>query len=157
MGLRQLTAHTGLRNQRGSSAGELVLALVLTGIMVAVGTPLLIASSRGAAVNGAAREVNTGLNQAKLLAVSSRQNVCVEFGSGGYRFRLGACNGAAWIGSNTNGTGLMAILDNVTVSGNSPIFTPFGNASQSGTLTVTDNKGSTLTVTVFPSGRSTIP
>jgi hypothetical protein len=45
----------------------------------------------------------------------------------------------------------------LTNIGTRPVFTPFGNASQTGTLTVTVTGGQPVTVTVRPSGNVTTP
>lgn len=108
-----------------------------------------------------AREVQTGMSRARMLAVTTRQNICIDLAGGGtgYLFRQGGCGGAAWTGDGTNGAGVFPVSTNVTLTnaGTQPVFTPFANALQTGTVTVTVAGTAPLTVTVRPSGNVTIP
>src|SRR5882724_7570693 len=75
----------------------------------------------------------------------------------GYRFRRGTCAGVVWADAQTDTNGLMRVSGSPTLSSTaSPLFTPLGNAPQTGTLTVAAGNGR-RTVTVTASGRVTIP
>lgn len=147
-----------VRSRKGFSAIELLVVIAIIGIMAAIAIPWWLTYWPAATVRGAARDLQGGLNQAKMLAITTRQNICVQVLAGGYRFQQGGCGGAAWLGAGTDGTGLFRTPENVTFSGAaSPIFTQFGTASQTAILTVTGPTNRTLTVTILPSGRVTIP
>ena len=78
-------------------------------------------------------------------------------GGGGFRLLQGTCAGAAWVGPDTSATGLIALSNNVTLSGPAPVFTAYGTASTSSVVTVSHSGGTSVTVTVQPSGQVTIP
>lgn len=149
--------------ERGYTLTELVVVMALLGILAAMSAVAYTSYANAAALRWGATEVQSGLNRAKMLALSTRQNVCVEVAGAGaaYRFRRPDCGLASvvWTGVGTDGNGWMRASTNVTVTngGAAPIFTPFGTASQAGTVTVTGVQGAPLTVTVNASGRVTIP
>ncbi|MFZ1061441.1 MAG: prepilin-type N-terminal cleavage/methylation domain-containing protein [Candidatus Rokuibacteriota bacterium] len=147
-----------IRSQKGFSAAELLVVIAIIGIMAAIAIPSMLAYWPTATVQGAARDLQGGLTRAKTLAITTRQNICVEVLAGGYRFRQGGCGGGAWVGAGTSATGLFSAPENVTfTSPANPIFTQFGTASQTAILTVTGPSNRTLTVTVLPSGWVRIP
>ncbi len=156
-----------MHHLRGSRAGvsqgfsmlELLFVIAIIGIVALITTPLFLSYLQAATVRTGAAEIQSGLNRAKQFAVTTRQNICVQLVAGGYRFLQGGCGGAAWVGLGTDTTGTFRFPNNVTATnaGTSPIFTQFGTASQTGTLTVTGPGGITLTVSVSPSGRITVP
>jgi type II secretion system protein H len=148
------------RSCRGYSLSELVVVIAIIGIMGAAAVPWLLSALPGATVTWGAREIQGSLMRAKMLAMSTRQTICVQVVSGGYQFVQGGCAGTVWTGPGTDSTGTFRPSPNsftVTNGGASPIFTPFGNASQTGVLTVTAQGGGSRTVTVTASGRVTIP
>ncbi len=143
-------------DQRGFSIAELLVVVAIIAITALIATPLWLTYLGSATVTGAAREIQSGLFQARQLALSTRQNICVQVVPGGVQFRQGGCAGAVWTGVG-NGSGTLRPSSDVGLVGGSPIFTPFGNASQTAILTVIAPSGTTQTVTVLPSGRVTIP
>jgi prepilin-type N-terminal cleavage/methylation domain-containing protein len=154
-----LTSRTLLEmlNDRGLSLTELVVTVALIGLVAVITIPLLVGYLSSATVNWAALEVQGGLNRAKLLAVNTRQSICVQVAPTSYQLRQGTCAGAAWTGPGSTAAGNFRLASNVILTANqSPIFTQFGAASQTGTLTVAAG-GRTLTVSVQASGRVTIP
>src|SRR5207249_4346618 len=86
-----------------------------------------------ATVNYAARELQSGLNRAKLMAVTTRQPVCVQPTASGYRFfQNTTCTGTPWSGAGTDANGVFSLANNITVAlaaGSNPIFNQFGVAS----------------------------
>lgn len=145
-------------NPRGFSAVELLATLAVIAILATLAVPWLLTSLTAFTVSHGAREMRAALNQARTLAITTRQNICVQAAAGGYQFRQGSCGGPAWIGQDTNATGVFKPSSNIVVTGPAPIFTPFGTASQTGSLSVTGYAGGTsTTVTVWPTGRVTIP
>ena len=149
------------RNQQGFSMAELLVVIAIIGIMALIVIPTWLAYGPAATITGAARQLQAGMNQARHLAIGIRQNVCIQTVlPNGFRLVQGGCGGAAWIQTPaTDGAGTFRIASNVTIAnaGPSPIFTPFGTASQAATFTLTGPQARTITVTVQPSGRVTIP
>ena len=127
------------------------------GALATVAVPTAWTLLPAATARGGAREIQDVLNQARMLAIQTRQNICVQPVTGGLQLLQGTCAGTAWIGQGTSGSGVVSLSNNVALSGASPVFTPFGTASTSGALTVYHAGGSSLTVTVQPSGQVTIP
>ena len=145
---------------RGYALSELVVVVAIIGIMASAAVPWLLSALPGATVTWGAREIQGSLMRAKMLAMSTRQTICVKVVAGGYQFVQGGCAGTVWTGPGTDSTGTFRPSPSsftVSNSGTSPIFTPFGNASQTGVLTVTAKGGGSRTVTVTASGQVTIP
>jgi type II secretion system protein H len=153
--------HDGIRSQKGYTLAELLVVVAVIGIMAFIAVPWMLSYIPGATVNYAAREVQGSLNRAKLLAVTTRQSICVQPNSGGYRFfQNTTCTGTPWSGTGTDANGLFRLSNNITVTlsaGSNPVFSQFGAATQTGTFRVTGGTGLTQTVSVLPSGRVTIP
>jgi prepilin-type N-terminal cleavage/methylation domain-containing protein len=149
------------RKNRSGSAGfslsELVVSLSVLGALATVGLPTAWTLLPAATSRGGAREIQAVLNQARMVAIQTRQNICVQAVTGGLQLLQGTCAGPAWLGQGMNSSGMIALSNDVALSGASPVFTPFGTASTSGVLTVYHASGSSLTVTVQPSGQVTIP
>src|SRR5207302_7675390 len=145
---------------RGYSVSELVVVIAIIGIMGAAAVPWLLSALPGMTVTWGAREIQGSLMRAKMLAISTRQTMCVQVVSGGYQFVQGGCAGTVWTGPGTDSTGTFHPSPNsftVTNSVASPIFTPFSNASQTGVLKVTSQGVASRTVTVTTSARFTLP
>ncbi len=153
------------RNQAGFSMVELLVVIAIIGIMALIVIPTWLAYGPAATITGAAREVQAGLYQARQLAISTRQNVCVQVvPPRGYQLRVGVAGGcaggAAWTGPNTDGTGIFWLANqSVTLAAPplNPVFTPFGTAAQVAAFTVTGPQARQQTVTVSPLGRVSIP
>jgi prepilin-type N-terminal cleavage/methylation domain-containing protein len=141
----------------GFSLSELLVCISILGAMSTIALPTAWTYLPAAAANGGAREIRAILNQARMVAITTRQNICVQTVAGGFQLLQGTCVGAAWVGPDTSATGVIALSNNVTFSGPAPVFTAFGTASTTGVVTVTHGSGTALTVTVQPSGQVTIP
>src|SRR5881392_2392403 len=130
-------------------------------LLVVVAIPLVLSYMPGATVRSAARELQSGLNRAKLMAVTTRQPVCVQATAGGYRFfQNTTCTGTPWSGTGTDANGVFRLVNNMTATlaaGANPVFNQFGVAVQTGTLRVTGPTGGSMTVSVEASGRVRIP
>jgi Tfp pilus assembly protein FimT len=137
---------------------ELLVVVAVLGILMLAAVPWLMTYLPSATVSSGAREVHSVVSRAKMLAVTTRQSICVEVVAGGIRFRQGSCAGTVWAGTGTTSTGIFRFSNSVSVSnaGTSPIFTQFGTASQIGSISVTGTTGLTRTVAVALSGRVTI-
>src|SRR3989454_8119838 len=145
------------RSEHGNTLPELLVVVVLIGAMASIAVPLLLSYLPSATANYAARELQSGLNRAKLMAVTTRQAVCVQPTASGYRFfQNTTCTGTPWSGAGTDANGVFSLANNITVAlaaGSNPIFNQFGVAVQTGTLRVTGQTGSSMTVSVQASGR----
>jgi Tfp pilus assembly protein FimT len=141
----------------GFSISELLVYISVLGAMATIALPTAWTYLPAAAASGGAREIRAILSQARMVAITTRQNICVRTVAGGFQFLQGTCAGAAWIGPDTSATGVIALSNDVTFSGPAPVFTAFGTASTSGVVTVSHGAGTSLTVTVQPSGQVTIP
>ncbi len=153
------------RNRKGFSMAELLVVAAVIGILALIVIPLWISYGPAATLTGGARQVQAGLNQARQLAIGTRQNISVPIvPPNGFRL-LGNFNfipncqspnpPCAWTGPGTDGAGTIRIASNVSIAnaGASPIFTSFGNASQTATFTLTGPQARTIPVSVCPSGR----
>jgi len=149
------------RSEPGYTLPELLVVMAILGITALIAIPLVMSYMPGATVGYAARELQSGLNRAKLMAVTTRQPVCVQATAGGYRFfQNTTCIGTPWSGAGTSANGLFTLTNNITVAlaaGSNPVFNQFGIAVQTGTLRVTGQTGRSTTVSVQASGRVTIP
>ena len=141
----------------GFSLSELLVYLSVLGAMATVALPTAWTYLPAAAARGGAREIRAILSQARMVAITTRQNICVQTVGGGFRLLQGTCGGAPWVGSDTNASGVIPLSNDVSFSGPAPVFTAFGTASTSGVVTVYHGSGNSLTVTVQPSGQVTIP
>jgi len=141
----------------GFSISELLVCISVLGAMATIALPTAWTYLPAAAASGGAREIRAILSQARMVAITTRQNICVRTVAGGFQLLQGTCAGAAWIGPDTSATGVIALSNDVTFSGPAPVFTAFGTASTSGVVTVSHGSGTSLTVTVQPSGQVTIP
>src|SRR5437867_4336742 len=149
------------RSEHGNTLPELLVVLVLIGAMASIAVPLLLSYLPSATINYSARELQSGLNRAKLMAVTTRQAVCVRPTGSGYQFfQNTTCTGTPWSGTGTDANGVFALTNSITVTlaaGSNPVFNQFGVAVQMGTLSVTGQTGYSMTVSVQASGRVTIP
>jgi prepilin-type N-terminal cleavage/methylation domain-containing protein len=141
----------------GFSLSELLVSISIIGAMSTIALPTAWTYLPAAAASGGAREIRAILSQARMVAITTRQNICVQTVTGGFRLLQGTCVGAAWVGPDTSATGVIALSNNVTFSGPAPVFTAFGTASTSGVVSVSHGGGTSVTVTVQPSGQVTIP
>ena len=154
-------SHMTERPHRTTSAGfslsELLVYLSVLGAMATVALPTAWTYLPAATASGGAREIRAILGQARMVAITTRQNICVQAAAGGFQLLQGTCAGVPWVGPDTNASGVIALSNDVTVRGPAPVFTAFGTASTSGTVTVYHGGNNSLTVTVQPSGQVTIP
>ena len=146
-------------DQRGWSLAELLVVIAVIAILAAIALPSFVTYLQSSTVRAGAQEMRTGLNQAKQLAITRRQNICVQPVGNGYQFQPNACGNAPLIMPGTDGTGTFRLQNNVvvTISTAAPVFTPLGAAAPAGQLRVTGPAGNALTVTVSVAGRITTP
>jgi len=146
-----------LLGSAGFSLSELAVGMSVLGVLATLALPTAWTMLPASTARSGAREIQAAFNQARMVAIQTRQNVCVQAVAGGLKLLQGTCAGTAWVGQDTSDSGVITLSSAVVPSGAWPIFTPFGTASTSGVLTVSHASGSSVTVTVEPSGRVTIP
>ena len=146
-----------LLGSAGFSLSELAVGMSVVGVLASIALPTAWTMLPAATARGGAREIQAALNQARMVAIQTRQNVCVRAVAGGLKLLQGTCAGTAWVGQDTSDSGVITLSSAAVPSGTWPVFTPFGTASTSGVLTVHDPSGSSVTVTVQPSGQVTTP
>jgi Tfp pilus assembly protein FimT len=151
-----ITGEGSVAATAGYSMTQLLVVIAVIGIM-ALAAPWVLATSRSFTVSRGAREIQAALNQARTVAITTRQNICFQALGGGYALRQGSCVGPAWTGLDTTAAGIFRPSESVTLTGGAALFTPFGTASQTTVITVRAPGAAGLTVTVLPSGRVTIP
>ena len=143
-----------IHGERGFSLTELAVVVAVIGILAVLATPFFLTYLRNAAVEGAAREVATMLNQARQIAIARNQNVCVRAAATTMRYELGGCGTANYYrGAGTDGNGWMRLTDNVSLTTTAdPVFTSLGAAAPAATYTVTHSQYPTITMTVTVAG-----
>lgn len=146
--------------QAGFSLIELIVVIAMIGILAALGMPMLISYWQTSTTTAGASELATVLNRARQLAIAGNQNYCTEVTGTNVRYRqnaTAACGGGAiWTGSGTDGTGVIALSNNITVTGGPVVFTSLGAAALAGTFTVTNPNGGARNVVVAASGRVSV-
>jgi prepilin-type N-terminal cleavage/methylation domain-containing protein len=147
---------------RGFTLTELVVVVAVIGVITAVGVPALWTYFRSAALRGGAAEAVTVLNSARQLAIRLNTTVCVTNNGTIAQFHVATCGAAAWTGPGTDGSGNIALANNLTLSGtNNLCFNYLGAGTAmpapciaNGTLTVTNPVGgSTMNVVMATTGR----
>ena len=145
----------------GWSLLELLVVVAIIGTLAAIAIPLFASYWRSAGVRAGTQEMRTALMQAKQLAITSRQNVCVQAVPTGYQIRQPGCGGANfWTGIRWVGVAYTFRLQNNVAVGllaGPPVFTPLGAAAPAGQFQVTGPSGNFLTITVSAAGRITTP
>jgi prepilin-type N-terminal cleavage/methylation domain-containing protein len=139
----------GKKSPAGLTLMELIIVLAVLAILVGIASPLIAQFSSGFKLRGAAREVATDLQFARLLAVKENKNSRVVFSANSYEVRVGP------IGSETVTKSRSFGVDypQITLSGSAVAFNSRGIVtSGSGTITVSHPMG-TKNITVSSTGR----
>ena len=146
-------------NARGFSLVELMVILAVIGIVAAFAVPSFVTYWQGATLRAGSEELVTVLNNARQLAITSNNTVCVTSTTTTIQYHVGACANATYIGPGTDNSGNIKLTSPVQITNNPPVtFTYLGGAGVSGVYTVRNAVNNTVqTVTVTASGRITIP
>jgi prepilin-type N-terminal cleavage/methylation domain-containing protein len=148
------------RHDAGFSTTELIVVIAMIGIIAALAAPQFMSYWRTSATAAAASELATIVSRARQLAISGNQNYCAEISGARVRYRQNSnanCTaGTIWTGTGTDANGLVALQNNMTVSGGPVVFTSLGAAALAGTFTVTNPNGGSRNVVVAASGRVTV-
>lgn len=163
MGVMLRSLNPRMCARRSGQAGYSFIELIITvGMILVVATlamPSFLNYYRSARVRAGAQTLSAYLNQGRQLAIKSNRPVCVTHTTSTLQFRSTNCGGAAIsVAGLTSSSSSIRMPENISLTSTaSPIFGQFGNATTGATYTVADPTGRTLTVTVTPSGRITIP
>jgi len=144
---------------RGFSLVELMVILAVVGIVAAFAFPSFVTYWQGATLRAGSEELATVLNNARQLAITSNNTVCVTATTTTIQYHVGACGNATYIGPGTDNAGNIKLTSAVQITNNPQVaFTYLGGASTSGVYNVRNAVNNTVqTVTVTASGRITIP
>lgn len=131
---------------------EIIVTLAIFSILVAIAVPIWSTLVPGYQLNSAARQVATEFQSARNRAMAQYRRFRVVFDSATtYRVERentpGAADYALLIGPKSLPPGITA------TSNNTPIFQTRGDASPTGSVTLTNSTGDTKAVTVSSTGR----
>jgi Tfp pilus assembly protein FimT len=139
-----------------------MVAVGIIGIITAISLPTFISYWQNSTLNAGAQEVTTILNNARQLAISQNQTVCVKtdvtnptYGTR-IRYLLSSCAGTAWTGPGTDGSGYMTLSNSLQIQppATDLQFTYLGATVAGQSFRVkTPTNGNTATITVATSGR----
>jgi prepilin-type N-terminal cleavage/methylation domain-containing protein len=134
-----------MAKQAGLTVIELMAAIGIIGILVAVATPSLLSTLPGLRLNDAARQVATDLQMARMRAIAQNSSNTITFNTstGTYTFTLG--NESIDIDQLYPGITFSSVPAN-------PVFTSRGTASTTATITLS-NGNATKQVEVTSVGR----
>lgn len=147
-------------SQAGYSLVELVITVAIILIVSALTAPSLLNYYRSARVRAAADAVSAYLNEGRQQAIKRNSPVCIANTTATIQYRQTNCTGTVLSVTGLTGpSGNVRLPENINLSSTeSAIFGSLGNASPGATYTVTDTVSNrTLTITVAPSGRVSIP
>jgi prepilin-type N-terminal cleavage/methylation domain-containing protein len=145
--------------QKGFSFVELVITVGVILVATTWAMPSFLRYLRTAEAQADAREVTAILNRARQDAIKENCSITATRGTGGFTMTKGAtCSvgaGGSLILPGMTSAGLFKTSQNITLTGiASAVFSNLGNATTSGTFTLTSTKyGTTMRVIVDPSGR----
>jgi len=158
MSVRRGRAGTRRGDQRGLTAVELMVVLVIVAILGFAAYPYLSNFREVMLVKGAAEQTAAGIRLARQFAITHGSNHCIEFGSGQYQIRE-ADTTPACTGTVVPGYGWQVLSDGGTVVTTAPTlaFDPVGNRilpSGAGSTTFNVDTSpsaclSTITVTLY--------
>jgi prepilin-type N-terminal cleavage/methylation domain-containing protein len=149
------------RRAGGFSLVELLIAIAACGVLIAVSIPLVLSYHQSAQVTAGGQHVRTLLNPARQLAMNQKGFVCVHLPNPTQMsfYSNSACTGTPWTGTITDAAGHVNLEPGFTLAATAdPVFDYLGRALPAATYTITNaTTGSTVTVSVYTSGRITIP
>lgn len=147
---------------RGFTMAELLVVIAVLGVLAALLAPFMLTYWKASTLTAGAQELRTVLNQARQLAIRQNTSVCILRTNPSIQlFTNAACTGTAWVGIGTDANGFINLNNNIQISNSTAnvVFNYLGGATTAGVYTVVNpiETTRTLTVTVLPSGRLTIP
>jgi prepilin-type N-terminal cleavage/methylation domain-containing protein len=125
--------YRGVHRQSGFTLVELLVAVAVSLVLLAVGAPSFLAWLPTMRLSSAARQVATDLQAARMKAISQNASFTVTFNTGAGTYSYGA--DSRDIPEQYPGISI------ASVSPSNPVFTPRGTAN--GSVTITLNNGAT--------------
>lgn len=119
-------------NSAGFTVGEMMTAISILGILIAIGMPAFTRTLPGLRLTDAARQVATELQHVRMKAIAQGITQQISFSTSSYT--LQRCNGAC-----TNDSGAIALPEGITVIASAaPQFQPRGTATIASTITLSN-------------------
>jgi Tfp pilus assembly protein FimT len=119
-------------NSAGFTVGEMMTAISILGILIAIGMPAFTRTLPGLRLTDAARQVATELQHVRMKAIAKGITQQISFSTSSYT--LQRCNGAC-----TNDSGAIALPEGITVIASAaPQFQPRGTATIASTITLSN-------------------
>ena len=146
--------------EAGFSITELVVFIAVVGVLFVMSVPFFVRYYQAAAARADVQQVITLFNQARGLAVTQNDTICVTMPSNRQMvLRLSNCAGAVWTGPGTDAAGIINLPQGFTIGPlNNVTFNYLGAAGAATTYTMTNSTTSeTSTVSIALSGRVTSP
>ena len=131
----------------GFSLVEMLVVIAVMAVLLIIAMPNIVQFSSGFKLGGAAREVATDLQYARLLAVKENRDIRVDFSSNSYQ--VVRVNGGTVVKSRSFSTD----YSNVTLSFTTSSVTFYSRGNSSGNTVYVSIPGRTKNVTVAPTGR----
>jgi Tfp pilus assembly protein FimT len=136
---------TKFRSQAGLTLCELIIVFAVIACLIAIASPQMARVSSGYKLRGAAREVATDLQYARLIAVKENRAFQVVFNAQSYQV-VRVSDGFVAKSRNFNSD-----YPEITLTGSAVNFNSRGNSSTH-TITVSNPMGSKM-ISVVPTGR----
>jgi len=125
------------RNNGGFTLMELLAAMGVASILMAIAIPSFLSTLPGLRLTDAARQVATDLQQIRMKAIA--QNIPYQISFSTSTYVLQKCNGSC-----TNDSGNIALPEGITVTASTaPQFQPRGTAAADATITLSNGSSST--------------
>ncbi len=116
----------------GFTVGEMMTAISILGILIAIGMPAFTRTLPGLRLTDAARQVATELQHVRMKAIAQGITQQISFSTSSYT--LQRCNGAC-----TNDGGAIALPEGITaIASAAPQFQPRGTATAASTITLSN-------------------
>ncbi|MGH7928549.1 MAG: GspH/FimT family pseudopilin [Candidatus Binatia bacterium] len=122
-------------NSAGFTVGEMMTAISVLGILVAIGMPAFTRTLPGLRLTDAARQVATELQHVRMKAIA--QGIAQQISFSGSSYVLQRCNGTC-----TNESGNIALPEGITVTASAtPQFQARGTVTLATTITLSNGTG----------------
>jgi Tfp pilus assembly protein FimT len=142
---QEKTRKRNFGSQTGLTLCELIIVVAVIICLIAIASPQMGRISAGYRLRGAAREVTTDLQYARLLAVKENKSFRVDFSPQSYQV---VRNSDEFVAKSRN---FNSDYPEIVLTGSSVDFNSRGNSSTH-TITVSNSTGS-KTISVVPTGR----
>ena len=151
--LRLFRDRQSVARQSGITLIEMLVTVTVIGLVLAAASPNFASLMSVYPIRSGAREVYAQLENARMAAVTYNQSCRFDVGSGGTTYSVSPATCSTT--HTTSSVALDAASKGVAISPVSSfvIFTSRGTALTSGTFTLTDSRGTSMSVAVGSAGR----